>query len=172
VAKSLFLSIASALFLLLYCSSSYISFPISLNLDQTVEESYGDKQAGNAEDLYQTYLNVTQLPPSIRELKGNGSNTFPVFLSSGYFTYIAEPEYFDYLKSHNRFIEASEFNTQIHEVSCIGPEFSEDFSWWTDETIKVEEKICFTGTFFPYLHYLLYDEESHQVEHFVTGMRD
>ena len=115
---------------------------------------------------------MTGLPPSIREFKGDGLNAFPIFLSSGYFTYLAEPEYFDYLKAHNQFIEASEFNAQIHEVSCIGPDFPDDFSGWTDEAIKVKEKTCFTGTFFPYIHYLLYDEDSQRVGHFVSGMRD
>lgn len=172
MAKPLFLSVALVLFLLLCCSSDYVSFPISFNLDQTVEAGSNDKQLANAENLYRTYLNVPQLPASIREFKGNGSNVFPVFLSSGYFTYIAEPEYFDYLKVHNQFIEVSEFNAQIHEVSCKGHEFPDDFSWWTDDVIKVEEKTCFTGIFFPYIHYLLYDEASQRVEHFVTGMRD
>ena len=115
---------------------------------------------------------MVRLPESIRDFEGNGSNTFPVFLSSGYFTYIAAPEYFDDIKAYNQFIEPSEFNAQIHEVDCKGYDFEDDFSWWTDETVEIEEKICFTGTFFPYIHYLLYDEETQQVEHFVTGMRD
>jgi hypothetical protein len=139
---------------------------------QPGEENSEDKPAGKVEDLYQTYLNLSQLPPSIRELEGKGANIFPVFLSSGYFTYKAEPDYFDYLKGHNQFIEASEFNVPIHEVSCTGDEFPEDISGWTDDTIKVEGKRCFTGTYFPYVHYLLYDEASQGVEHFVTGMRD
>jgi hypothetical protein len=38
--------------------------------------------------------------------------------------------------------------------------------------VSLDEKECFEGIFFPYIHQLVYDPETKQVWHFVSGMRD
>jgi hypothetical protein len=128
--------------------------------------------APSEEKLFLVYLNLDKMPDAISDFRGEATDTFPVFQSSGYFSYQAEPGYFDMLKQDDHFIEQSEFNELIHSVDCIGQDFPDDFSWWTKDSISITGKTCLKGVFFPYIHYILYDPQTMQVIHFVEGMRD
>jgi len=123
------------------------------------------------QELYETFLNL-KLPSVVSDFGGEGVNALPVFSSKGYFTYKAGPDYFEMLKRHDVFIEKSDFNDKIHQIPCDDSKFPRDFSYWTEEKINIENKVCFIGVFFPYVHYIVYDQGTRQVHHFVTGMRD
>lgn len=121
------------------------------------------------QELHRRYLNL-ELPSGVSDFDGEGGDTFPVFATRAYFTYRAEPEYFEVLEQHERFIEESGFNERVHRVSCDSSEFVGDFSYWTEEEIELASRECFVGVFFPYLHYIVYDPVTEEVHHFVTGM--
>lgn len=123
------------------------------------------------EQQYEEYLNLA-VPESITIDAGVIKEGMPAFLTSAYFKYNAEADYFTTLANHNDFAELSEFNREIVETDCTAPNFPDDFSSWTADAVSLDGKVCFEGIYFPYIHYLVYDPETEQVGHFVSGMRD
>ncbi len=124
------------------------------------------------ETFYLRSLNLDQIPREVSDLQGEGSDSFPEFLSKGYFRYKADPMYFETLEKHTRFAQNSEFNDPVHRVTCRGDEMPKDYTYWTQERVQLENRQCFTGTFFPYVHYIIYNTNTKEVLHFVTAMRD
>lgn len=129
------------------------------------------------ETVYCTSLNLETLPPELNAFQGSGilySFPLPAFLSHGYFTYEAGADYFARLEAHRRFAVESEFNAPIQQVPCTA--LPSDFSFWEEDgfagPLDLANKECFTGTYVPFIHYLVYDPVSRQVWHFVEGMRD
>jgi hypothetical protein len=131
----------------------------------------GPSAPATPQEAYRRYLNLDP-PTEISSLKYKGTEIALAITGSAFFTYEAKPTYFLLLEGHERFFEDSEFNKSLHLVSCQQANFPEDFSYWTDRDIKIVENkhTCFTGIFFPYVHYIIYDSDSEQVLHFVTGM--
>jgi hypothetical protein len=123
-------------------------------------------------EFYKETLNFDRLPESMSALEGEGTDRFPVWLSYGYLRYRATPDYWRMLGEHMDFLEPSEFNLPIREIGCMGREMPNDFSYWTRNEIELERKICYQGTFFPYIHYFVYDPTTQRVDHFIEGMRD
>jgi hypothetical protein len=117
-----------------------------------------------------------ETPAGVSDFSGDGVIFSPpaTFLSSGYFAYTADTAYFEQLEAHDQFIVDSGFNRQIHETSC--DRLPKDFSWWKDVgfsgEIEMEDKVCFEGTFVPFVHYIVYDPITQQVHHFIAGMRE
>ncbi len=160
-----------ALFLMLgfscqLCTCSPLPF-----LPSQTDKPTASIENNQTEQAFLEFLNLSTLPTHIENLKGEGTNGLSNFLSSGYFTYQADPTYFEFLTTHNTFAEPSEFNTEISELDCTSTQFPQDFSWWTDDQIDLTEKTCFSGIFFPFIHYLIYDSATGQVIHFVESMR-
>jgi len=127
-------------------------------------------------EVYKIFLNLDP-PAEISDLHAEGRLMFPDFLSQAYFTYKAEHTYFNILQNHDKFFRTAEqhkldasYNERIHVVSCNS--LPQDFSYWTKDNVDLTDKQCYTGTFFPYIHYLVYDPKTGQVQHFVEGMRD
>jgi hypothetical protein len=123
------------------------------------------------EELYKAYLNLA-LPENAKSFSYKGNDTFPVFMSKAYFSYNVDKDFLQTLKNHDNFIEKSDFNKRIVEVSCDPNSFISDYSRWTDKPISITNKKCLKGIFFPYIHYFLYDEKNQHMDHFVEGMRD
>jgi hypothetical protein len=121
--------------------------------------------------LYENFLNL-KLSNDINDFAGEGQEAFPVFASRAYFTYRVGPQYFEMLEKHDKFIEQNDFNEKIHEVACDGSEFITDFSYWTSQKVDLIRKNCFTGVFFPFVHYLIFDPITQETQHFVTGMSE
>ncbi len=120
--------------------------------------------------FFKGYLNLDPPPNGISDFSGESADMIPVFLSFGYYKYKADPSYFDALVKHDKFFETNGTNEMIHEVLCN--ELPHDFSYWTKEVINTQGKVCYKGTFFPYLHYIIYDPSTKQVYHFFEGLRD
>ena len=125
-----------------------------------------------SKEMYKQCINLELPETMVSDFNGGENETFPIFASTAYFTYKITPGYFDLLEKHNLFIETSEFNESIHEVVCDNRSFPKDFSYWTHNVVDLRDKICYTGTFFPYVHYFVHDPSTNLVQHFVTGMRD
>lgn len=124
------------------------------------------------EQFYLETLHLDHIPSSVTDLSGEGTDMFPVFASSGYLRYKATPSYWETLAQDANFYEKSEFNQKIHKVKCVSDEMPHDFSYWTKETIVLTNKTCFSGVYFPYVHYFVYEPATSRVNHFITGMRD
>ena len=122
------------------------------------------------EEFFRDYLNLEPVPMSVSNFRGESNERFPVFLSHGYFIYKADASFFDVLVKHDKFMEANEINEMFHPVECN--ELPQDFSYWTDDVIKIQGKVCYEGTFIPYIHYLIYDPATREVYHFYDGVRD
>ncbi len=135
-----------------------------IGCDKKVAPSISD------DDFFKNYLNI-ETPKEISSFEGKMSDVFPVFSSSGYLKYKAEPSYFDKLATNKNFLGKSKFNKIIKTVVFIGS-FPVDFTYWTKEKIDTKNKKYYKGVFFPYVHYILYDKNSKQSWHFITGMRD
>jgi hypothetical protein len=126
--------------------------------------------------LYRDFLNM-ETPAGVSDFSGDGVilSSPSTFLSSGYFAYTADTAYFEQLEAHDRFIVDSEFNRRIHETPCDRLPLG-DFSYWEDVgfsgEISLEDKVCFQGTFVPFVHYIVYDPSTQQVHHFIEGMRE
>lgn len=134
--------------------------------------STNSTEGNPTEQVFLEYLNLSTLPNTINNLNGEGTNNLSDFLASGYFTYQADPAYFDFLIAHDTFAKPSEFNTTIREMDCSSTQFPQNFSWWTEDKIDLTEKTCFSGIFFPFIHYLIHDERTGQVIHIVEGIRE
>ena len=147
------------------------NFIVPLLLFLSVACRIGSPTSPSANELYENFLNL-KLPQDIRNFDGEGEEAFPVFASQAYFTYEAEKQYFEMLEKHNKVIEQSDFNEEIHAVPCDSNEFISDFSYWTDQKIDLEERSCFTGVFFPFVHYFVFNPVTEDVHHFVTGMSE
>lgn len=128
-------------------------------------------RTSSPDELYENFLNL-KLPNNVNDFEGEGRESFLVFASKAYFTYRTETPYFEILENHDHFIEKSDFNEKIHVVRCNSNEFTNDFSYWTDTKIGLDGKSCFTGVFFPFVHYIVYDPMTKETHHFVTGMRE
>ena len=124
----------------------------------------------SAQEFFRTYLDLDAVPEGVSEFQGKEMNTFPAFLSRGYFTYKVSKEYFEMLAQHVKFRGKSAFNKSIHQVDCS--ELPDDFSYWTDETITKTGKECFQGISDLTQHLILYDSASKQVWHFLQAIRD
>lgn len=122
-----------------------------------------------AREAYETYLNL-DLPSTISNLRSEYQDLFPVSPNWVHLTYQADPTYFEMLRNHNKFIRRNEFNEQIHQVDCTSRQFPSDILYWGEKDIDLTDRICFMGTFFPYIHYLVYDPATGHVDHFVEGM--
>src|SRR6266536_1676606 len=109
------------------------------------------------EEFYLETLPLDQIPSSISDLRGEGTDIFPIFLSNGYLQYQAEPAYWETLTQYANFSQESEFNQQLHRVSCVSDEMPKNFSFWTKDAIDLKNKICFSGVFFPYKYSLVYE---------------
>lgn len=131
----------------------------------------GQSEPPTAVGQFEQFLNLDTQRLAIN-LSGTAETQSPVYLSKGYFTYIADSETLARILEHNDFKEASEFNQTIQAIDCSLSQFPTDFTYWTDESITITEKQCYMGIFFPYVHYLLYEPSTSSVQHFVTGMRD
>ncbi len=130
--------------------------------------STGGKMSPKA--FFKSYLNLEPPPNGISDFSGESADIFPVFLSFGYYKYKADPSYFDALVKHAKFFDTSGTNERIYQVPCH--ELPQDFSYWTEEVINTQGKVCYKGTFFPYIHYIIYDPPTKQVYHFFAGLRD
>jgi hypothetical protein len=126
--------------------------------------------------LYREFLNM-ETPPGTSDFQGEGALYYfpmPTFMSHGYFSYTAERDYFDYLEAHAQFPSDSPFNQRIHETECN--RLPKSFSFWEEDgftgEINKEGKVCFEGTVFPFIHFIVYDPVSGQTHHFVEGMRE
>jgi hypothetical protein len=124
-----------------------------------------------AEDFYEKSLNI-EIPESLSDLKGSGGDALPDFLSGGFFTYTVEHDYFTALGNHTDFLEENILNKSISSVSCDAPDFPDEFGFWTDIEISFEDKECYTGVYYPYIHYLIYDPDTNGTLHFVSALRD
>jgi hypothetical protein len=125
-----------------------------------------------AEGFFKSYLNIDSLPPGISNFSGKGEDRFPVFLSRGFFKYEADPSYFDFLLEYDKFFETSETNQKIHIIKC--DEVPQDIlteEEANDKNINTQNKVCYKGVFVPYIHYILYDPNTHLVYHFIMGTR-
>lgn len=125
----------------------------------------------SSEEFFRTFLNLA-VPTEVSGFDGSYMDKFPSFLSQGYFKYIADPSYFELLAKDQEFIQKSEFNEKIHRIECTDAAFPKDFSYWTKDVINLRNKWCFTGIFFPYVHFIVYDPETRAVYHLITGTRD
>lgn len=67
-------------------------------------------------------------------------------------------------------LSESEMNQGIHPVDCS--EILQNLSNEAKEGIPNQNKVCYTGIFVPYIHSIVYDLPTQQVDHFVQGMRD
>ena len=122
------------------------------------------------EEAYKKFLNLAP-PSSITGLQGQAQAVIPETFSLGYFTYYAEPEYWEILSNHKDFIWEGAFNDSVFPLRCNSSEFVKDFSSWTKEKILLKGKQCYKATIYPYVHYFIYEKKSKKVFHFVTGMR-
>lgn len=122
-------------------------------------------------ETYKTVLNL-DLPVEVKNFTLEAENLEADFLSDAYFTYQAEPAYFDKLQQHTDFAIASDLNEAMHPVSCKAASFPQDFTYWTRKVIGLVGKRCYSGVYYPYTHYLIYDEATQWVEHFVAGIKD
>lgn len=123
------------------------------------------------EGQFEHFLNLD--PSSIAvDLAGDAENRWQPLLSKGYFTYIADADVLTRLQQHNEFKEVSEFNQTIRLINCTTSSFPTDFTYWTEASITTTERACYMGIFFPYVHYLVHDPATSEMQHFVTGMRD
>lgn len=123
----------------------------------------------SSKEFFKGYLNLEPPPKGISDFSGESEDRFPVFLSRGYYKYRADPSYFEALVEHAKFFETSETNERIHQVQCS--EIPQDFSYWTSEVINTQGKVCYKGTFVPYIHYIIYDPTTQRVYHFFEGTR-
>ncbi len=109
------------------------------------------------------------VPESVQNLDGFVMWTGITFVSRAEFTYTVTPDYFDMLLAHRDFAVSSEFNKAITETLCPPGDY---FSYWTDRTISLNNKICYAGIFFPWEHVLVYVPATGYVDHFVQGIRE
>lgn len=122
------------------------------------------------EEFFKDYFNLTPLPSGISEFRIGSSEKTTIFSTHGYYRYKADPSFFDILLTHNSFSEESEINQSIHSVKCS--KLPEDFSYWTNEKIELKGKACYIGIFTPYIHYIIFDQMTHDVYHFYDWVRD
>ena len=123
----------------------------------------------NANELYEQLLNLP-VPSEISQLAVSADSAEAGLWTEAYFTYNAPSSYLKLLSRHTAFAEASEFNMPISPVSCTGSQMPGDFNYWTDRKISLDDKECYVGVYFPYIHYLVYSPETEEVHHFVAGM--
>lgn len=124
----------------------------------------------SAQEFFLTYLNLDAVPASVSEFQTQELNRFPAFLSKGYFTYKASPEYFEVLGQADRSRSRNAVNRAIRQVDCAS--LPDDFSLWTNATINKQGKECFEGVIDLTRHLVLYDATSNQVWHFLQAIRN
>jgi len=121
------------------------------------------------EKFFKGYVNLDPVPSGISDFSGTSEDRLPVFLNRGFYKYNAEPSFFEDLVQHEKFFDISETNQKIHKVQCS--DLPHDFSLWTKEVVNTQGKECYMGVFFPYVHYIIYDPSTKQVNHFYEGTR-
>jgi hypothetical protein len=149
---------------------------IIITLSAFLFGSCGILSDNSPEKLYKEFMNM-EVPSSLKNFQGEGSITFPVFMSRGYFVYEADQKYFNYLLQNGKFIEESRYNIKIseshfsdHEIDVLLLAFKGDIKLEKPDNLK--NKKVYAGTYFPYIHYLFRDTISNKTYHFVSGMRE
>jgi hypothetical protein len=118
--------------------------------------------------FFKAYLNMPQAPSGITDFSGTSADLFPVFLSSGFYQYNVDETYFDQITAYDNFFSDDSANSKIQETACT--ELPQQITSWPGIEIDVENKICYTGTFIPYIHYLILDPDTRTVYHFYWGV--
>lgn len=128
--------------------------------------------AQNNEDVFNTYLNLTPSKNDVRNISLEEMGTGSIITTSVYIRYLGNESFVATLLSHDSFLELSELNSQFRQIDCDSSQFPKEFSFWTDSTIVTRNKSCYIGLFFPYIHYIIRNPSSDEVDHFITGIRD
>lgn len=117
--------------------------------------------------LFLQFTHLSAMPPQILNFKGEGWDAG--FVSQGYYQYQADESYFQFLQTHTSFINASSENHAFRPALCKS-QLPADYSDWTTDSVTTTNKQCFVGVYYPYVHYLIYDESTQETLHFIEGM--
>lgn len=135
------------------------------------------QEEGELKDLYRRFMNAP-LPPQATNFKGQAlDNPITDLYSWGYFTYRLERAPLKELLRHQAFAQQSQWNRGFSEK--IVQEAVKDlnltyYNNLTGKTLQVKEAhlTAYEGVFFPYVHTIIYDTLTGNVQHFVGGMKD
>lgn len=97
-------------------------------------------------------------------------------MSWGYFTYQLDRHSLNTLRQHQQFAQVSQWNRGFAPVPLATID-SSDLAYYAELTrrplvLEPSNKQAYEAVFFPYVHTIVYDTISGEVQHFVTGMRD
>lgn len=126
-------------------------------------------QPQTAEAFFKGSLNFAPPANSMRDFQGERSDAFPAFLTRGSAHYIADAAFFAALTQDTKFFVLNDANRPIHETDCR--DLPGDFTYWTSEPISTNGKVCYTGTFMPYRHFIIWDAATGDTRHFFDTIR-
>lgn len=113
------------------------------------------------EELYRRVMNLSLASVDIQN--------FSVPIKKGiytraHFNYVASDDYIEMLLQHDGFQDTQHYMNKTFTLSSCS--ITENLDNW-DVDITTDNKQCYEGLYFPYIHDLIYDPSSGQVEHFV-----